>query len=143
MKRILAILIIIGLGCLVVYAFVPGVKANVDKTLGPPLGKWFGGIVRSITTSPFWLNWIVPWPNQLIIGLVVGVFPVAWLIHRGFNKARGYFVKSAYSESPVQPIMTVPSQVTPPTATTRTTTPTPAPATPAPTPQPTTATRCS
>lgn len=134
MRRLIAILLIVAVGFLVVYAFIPGVKGTLDSTVGVALGSWFGGVVHSITSSGFWQNWIVPWPNQLVIGLVIGIFPVAWFIHRGFNKARGFFVKSAIKESAIAPtVMTVPSQVTPPTATTRETAPAPQPTPP---PQP-------
>lgn len=83
----------------ILYAFVPPAKAFMDSTIGPPIRAAFGGMINAITGSMIWKQYIVPFPNQLIIGAIILGFPIAFLIHKSFNKVRGVFVRSADRET--------------------------------------------
>lgn len=93
---------------LVLYAFVEPVRAWMKATIAPPLTGAFGGLANAITSSPIWQNWIVPFPNQLLIGAIALGFPIAWLWHKSFNRVRTRFVRSAARDSGMYPTMTEP-----------------------------------
>ena len=102
MRRIAQVLLVIFLSAFIfvcLYAFIPQVKAYVDGSIGPSVHGFFGDLGASITNSAIWQHYIVPWPNQLIIGCVLLGFPIAYLFHASFNRVRTVFVRSAAKES--------------------------------------------
>jgi len=102
MRRLWKILLILWIALfvtLIAYAFVPQVKAFMDSTIGPPVQDAFGGMITAITGSMIWKQYIVPFPNQLIIGALILGFPIAFLVHKSFNRVRGVFVRSADRET--------------------------------------------
>ena len=104
MRKLYALLLllgIVGFGFLFAYAFIPQAKAWMDATIAPPIHGVFGGLINAITGSHIWQTYVIPWPNQLIIGCVLLGFPIAWLWHKTFNRVRTIFVHSAAKESGV------------------------------------------
>ena len=96
---LLLILAVIAFAFLIAYAFIPQAKAWMDITIAPPIHGIFGGLIAAITGSYIWRTYIIPWPNQLIIGCVLLGFPIAWLWHKTFNRIRTVFVRSAAQET--------------------------------------------
>lgn len=130
MKRIYQIALVLFLiffVVLCVYAFVKPVQAWMDATFGPPLQGAFGATATYIAESWIWQNYIVPFPNQLVIGCVFLGFPLMWLMLRVWQrKIRPHFIKGAMKDSGQYPIMTEPISAPsyPTTAAPVTTTPT-------------------
>lgn len=98
LRKIISIIIIILFVFLCLVAFVEPVRAFVYQAVGPTLQGFFGDAVASITTSAIWQNWITPWPNQLLIGMIL-MIPIAIFVHNSFNRIRTVFVRSAYRET--------------------------------------------
>ena len=85
---------------LCLFAFVDPVRIWMQINIGPLVLAVFGGIIVAVTTSPIWLQYVAPTLNAWLIGLALGIVPVSFpLIHRAFNKYRGFWVKSADEES--------------------------------------------
>lgn len=106
--RILLVIFVIGFVLLCLYAFVDPIRDWMKVTIGPIASDIFGGIALTITESWIWQQYIIPFPNQLIIGAVVLGFPIAWLVHKNFNWVRSKAVRSAGKESGIYPTMTEP-----------------------------------
>lgn len=138
---ILLILSLIGFIILCAYAFVDQVRIPMQTHLGPPLTAAFGGFATAITTSFIWQHYIIPFPNQLVIGAVLIGMPIMWLASRVYTrKVRPTFVKSAMRDSGMYPMSTQPVSTPSVTVTqpapTKAETPPPAQPVPTPTPAP-------
>jgi len=106
--KILLVLFLVFFVALMLYAWVKPARAWMDITIGPFAIGIFGGIATAITSNPIWKNWVVPFPNQLILGALILGFPIAFLWHKSFNRVRRVFVKSAAKDSGMYPTMTEP-----------------------------------
>jgi len=122
---------LVFLTILILYA-APPTRAFTESTLGPPITAVFGGAIDIVVNSWIWQNYVLPFPNQLVLGALCIGFPIAWLWHKSFNRFRGYFHMSAHKETGDYPLQTKPISQ-------QTTTPQPKKTSkaPAPTPQPT------
>ncbi len=109
--QILLVLFLIGFVLLCMYAFVEPARAWMKSTIGPPASGIFSTFTNSITQSPIWKNYIVPFPNQLILGALFIGLPIAWLWHRSFNRVRNVFVRSAAKDSGMYPTMVEPTPI--------------------------------
>lgn len=108
MRRILKILIVglivfftlLGWG----YALVTPVRGFVDDIMV----KYAGDTAVGIWQSSFVQTFIVPWPNQILIGMLL-MIPIAWFWHRNiYNRVRGVAHRSALTESGGYPLQTKP-----------------------------------
>lgn len=106
--RLLLGLFLILFVLLVLYAFVDPVRGWMQVTLGPPASDIFSGFVKMIAESWLWQNYVIPFPNQLILGAIILGFPIAWLWHKNFNWVRSKAVHSAAKDSGMYPTMTEP-----------------------------------
>ncbi len=101
--RILLILCIVGLVLLVLYALPEDVSPTrgwMQTHLGPPLQTAFGGAYTTITTSAPYVFIASNSILILVVGIIIGIVPISFpVIHGAFNKARGWWVKSAAKES--------------------------------------------
>jgi len=113
MRRLYKILLILFGGLLVLLALyaAPPTRGTIENILGPPIKHYGGGTITAITNHPIWTDWIVPFPNQLVIGALFLGLPIAWLWHKSFNRVRGVFVRSAAKETSMYPMMTEPKSV--------------------------------
>ena len=103
--KLFVVLFAVFFATLCLYAFIDPVEIWMDKNIGPPVLAIFGGVIVAVTTSPLWLQYVAPTLNAWLIGLALGIVPVSYpLIHRAFNKYRGFWVKSADKESGRYPL---------------------------------------
>jgi len=96
--KILLILFVSVFVLLILYA-APWTRPWMESNIGPPLESTFGTVTTAITTSFIWQHYVIPFPNQLLIGAVILGFPIAWLVHKSFNFVRAKAISSASRET--------------------------------------------
>lgn len=111
MRRIYLILLILWItatAMLVLYGFVPPARAWMDETLGPRITNVSSGVVTTITASPIWINYIVPFPNQMIWGALLLGLPIFWLFLKVRTRVRRTVFRGAAKDSGMYPTVTEP-----------------------------------
>jgi len=132
--KIALVLGIIVVILLILYA-APPTRGFMEETLGPPLSGISGGVVETVTSSFIWRDWLVPFPNQmLILGAILWI-PLFYIWLRTRTKVRQIVQIGAAKDSGFSmPVSQTTISQTPPGATVRPETvakePEPKPATP-------------
>lgn len=110
MRRLYKFVVILTIAILMffsIYSWLPGARASIDSAVGPQVTGTFSAIGASI--APLYTTWVAPWPNHAI-AWVTCAFIFAWVFHKGFNRVRTVFVRSADAESGRTVVMREPIQ---------------------------------
>ena len=130
---IIFLTLLIGFCGAIAYISSPDVKNWIDGSgIGPMISGWGNGIGYSITTNPFWMTYIAPPMNSLLIfgGITFffGILAYRYVYEKGIRERA---IRDAFDSRGSQGMVTTgPTSQTPITATTRPTATTPQQTTP-------------
>jgi len=131
MRRLakIGLIILVAVVVLLCLYAAPPTRGAVESVLGPPIKHYGGGIISAVTSHPIWTEWILPFPNQLVLGFFALGIPFMWLWGKTKTRIRRSIFRGAVKEAGIGPTMTEPIS-----STTTVKEPTPTAATPKETP---------